>query len=325
MYAHIMGIGAFVPEGIITNADLEKMVETNSEWIETRAGIKVRHKASDDEWVSDLAIKASEDALEHAGIGPGDLDLVICATVTGDTTMPSIASMVQYYIGAKRAGAYDLGAACPGWIYGVTTANAFIRAGIFKNILVIGAETTTKVIDYTDRGTCILFGDGAGAVVVSASNENGGILTSHMGGDGSLGNLLYYPGLRGRIPVTLEPDPKPEYVKMLGNEVFKHAVKAMADSAQRVLDAAGYTVDDVKYLIPHQANIRIIEATAKRVKIPMERVLVNIEQYGNTSSATIPLALNEGVKDGMIQKGDLLLGVSFGSGFSWGAMLFRWQ
>jgi len=324
MNAHLIGIGSAVPEAVLTNADLEKIVDTNSEWIETRAGIKERHKSGDDEWVSDLAIKASQRAIENAKISPGELDLVICATVTGDTTMPSIASVVQYYVKAKNAAAYDLGAACPGFIYGMVTADAFIRSRMFRKILVIGAETTTKVVDYTDRSTCVLFGDGAGAVVISDSNDDRGIISSHMGGDGSLGNLLYLPGMRGRVPVTLEKDPIPFYVKMAGNDVFKHAVKAMADSAAKVLDLAGCTIGDVKYLIPHQANIRIIDATARRAGFPMEKVLVNIERYGNTSSATIPLAMDEAVRDGRIQKGDLLLAVSFGSGFSWGAILFGW-
>ncbi len=324
-YAHLIGVGAAVPKNVLTNADLEKMVDTDSEWIETRAGIKERHKSDDDEWVSDLAIEASKKAIEHSGMDPEDIDLIICATVTGDTTMPSIASMIQYYTGAKNAGAFDLGAACPGFLYGLNTANAYIKADLAKNILVIGAETTTKVVDYTDRGTCILFGDGAGAVVVSASEEDGGIIQSYTGGDGSLGNLLYLPGMRQRVPVSLEKDPIPLYVKMAGNEVYKYAVKSMVDSAKKVLKDSGYTPDDVKYLIPHQANIRIIEATAKRSGFPMDKVLVNIDRYGNTSSATIPLALNEAVKDGRIGKGDLLLGVSFGSGFSWGAVLFRWN
>ncbi|MCP4633642.1 MAG: ketoacyl-ACP synthase III [candidate division Zixibacteria bacterium] len=325
MYAHLIGIGSAVPEGVITNTDLEKMVDTNSHWIEARAGIKERHKTSDDEWVTDLATEASQKALKHAGISADDIELIICGTVTGDTTMPASASTVQYNIGATNAAAYDIGAACPGFLFGLTNAKAYIDSGMYNTILVIGAETTTKVVDYTDRNTCILFGDGAGAVVVSASEENGGILSTEMGGDGSLGNLLYLPGMRGIVPVTGERDPKPLFVKMAGNEVFKHAVKAMADSALNVINKAGYTADDVKYLIPHQANIRIIEATAKRAGIPMEKVIVNIELYGNTSSATIPIALDEAVKDGRIQKGDLLVGVSFGAGFSWGAVLFRWM
>ena len=324
MHAHIVGIGSAVPDGILSNADLEKLVNTNSEWIEARAGIKERRKASDDEWVSDLATRASARAVEDADISPDELDLIICGTVTGDTTMPAIASIVQYNIKAKNASAFDLGAACPGFIYGLVTAKAFIKAGILKKILVIGAETTTKVVDYTDRNTCILFGDGAGAVVVSALEENGGILATDMATDGSLGYLLYLPGMRQRIPVTGEKTEKPLYVRMAGNEVFKYAVKAMADSAEKVLADAGYAVNDIKYLIPHQANIRIIEATAKRINIPMEKVLMNINLYGNTSSASIPLALDEAVKDGRVQKGDLLAAVSFGAGFSWGAVLFKW-
>ena len=324
MYAHLIGTGSAVPEKVLTNADLEKMVDTNSEWIESRAGIKERHITSDDEWVSDIATEAALKALDYAGMTPKDLDLIICATVTGDTTMPSSASIVQYNIGANGA-TFDLGSACPGFLYGLATAKAYILAGMFKNIMVIGAETTSKVVDFTDRNTCILFGDGAGAVIVSASNEEGGIMEIDMESDGSLGHLLYLPGMRQRIPVVKEKDPIPVFVKMQGNDLFKYAVKSMADSSLKVLDKAGLTLDDIKYLIPHQANIRIIEATAKRAGIPMDKVLVNIEKYGNTSSATIPIAFDEAVRDGRIQKGDALIGVSFGAGLSWGAVLFRWQ
>ncbi|MBD3167856.1 MAG: beta-ketoacyl-ACP synthase III [candidate division Zixibacteria bacterium] len=323
MYAHLIGTGSSVPERVLTNADLEKMVDTDSEWIETRAGIKERRITSDDEWVSDLATEAARKALEHAGMSPKELDLIICATVTGDTTMPSAASIVQYNIGAGGA-TYDLGSACPGFLYGLATAKAYIESGMFRNIMVIGAETTSKVVDFTDRNTCILFGDGAGAVVITATEEEGGIMEVEMESDGALGHLLYLPGMRQRIPVLREKDPVPLYVKMQGNDLFKYAVKSMADSSVKVLEKGGLGIDDIKYLIPHQANIRIIEATAKRAGVPLEKVLINIEKFGNTSSATIPIAFDEAVRDGRIQKGDALVGVSFGAGLSWGAVLFKW-
>lgn len=324
--AIITGTGSSVPEKVLTNADLEKMVDTSDEWITTRSGIKERRIADPDTAASDLSLEASRKAMEEAGVKPEDLDLILIGTVTPDFLLPSTACVLQDRLGVKNAGVMDIVAACSGFIYGLSIAQAFIYSGKYKNILVVGVEVLSKITDWTDRNTCVLFGDGAGATIIQSSNDNNkGILATYLSGDGSLANLLHIPIGGTRTPLTKENiDKKGQYIKMEGNEVFKSAVRSMGDAALRVLKEAEIPSEEVDLLIPHQANIRIIEATAKRVKLPMEKVYVNIDKYGNTSSASIPIALDEARKSGRIKPGDITLLVAFGGGFTWGSAVIRW-
>lgn len=324
MKATIIGIGSYVPEKIMTNFDLEKMVETSDEWIRTRSGIRERRIAEDNIATSDLAFEASKRALESAGLKPQELDALILGTATPDMLFPSTACLVQSRLGTNKIISFDISAGCSGFLYGLCIAESFTKNG-FKNILVIGAEALSKVMDFTDRTTCVLFGDGAGAAVVRANDGPSGILSSYFAADGANWRLLHQPAGGSRIPASIESvKNRLHYIKMQGNEVFKLAVRAMYEAAVKTLQKAGIDADEVDLLIPHQANIRIIEATAKRLNIPMDKVYINLDKYGNTSAASIPIALDEAQKNEKVKKGDLILMVAFGAGFTWGGVLLRW-
>ncbi len=321
----IIGTGSYLPERILTNVELEGFVETSDEWITTRSGIKERRIADEKTATSDLATEAAKKALEQAGIQPEDLDLILVGTVTPDMPFPSTACFVQNNLGAKNAAAFDINAACPGLLYNIQIAEPFIQTGKYKYILVIGAETLSKIVDWEDRGTCVLFADGAGAFVLGPVEQGKGILSSYMKSDGSLNDLLFMPGGGSRNPATHETiDKKMHHIKMAGNNVFKHAVKNMTQATKITLKEADITSDQVTWLIPHQANIRIIEAVGKKLKIPRERVYVNIHKYGNTSAATIGIALDEGIRNGKIKEGDIIVLTSFGAGFTWASIVIRW-
>lgn len=324
--AAFLGVGRYAPEKVLTNFDLEKIVDTTDEWIIERTGVRERHIVTDDQAASDLAVPAARNALEAAGVPPEELDLIILGTVTPDFFFPSTACIVQDKIGAKNAGAFDLSAGCSAFIYGCNIAAQFIATGRYENILVIGVETLSKLMDMTDRNTCVLFGDGAGAAVLGPAKGDGGILATYMKADGSLGYLLEMPGGGSRQPPTHESlDARLHYIKMAGREVFKHAVRSMVEAAQYVLGEAGYTGEDVDTLIPHQANWRIMSVVADKLGIPHEKVFVNLDKYGNTSAASIPIALSEAVEQGRVKAGDLVLNVAFGAGFTWAANLVRWE
>ncbi len=324
--ALLAGVGAATPGRVLTNYDFEKMVETSDEWIVTRTGIRERHVVENGTVGTDLALEASRKALREAGLSPDGLDLILLGTVTPDYLVPSSACILQQKLGATKAAAMDVVAGCTGFIYGLATANAFIQSGMYQNILVIGVEVLSKLTNYKDRNTCVLFGDAAGAAVVKAvpPDERRGILSTFLAADGSLADLLYVP-IGGTVePLTPENyDQRGQYIKMAGNEVFKSAVREMGEAAALALEKAGCSSEELTLLIPHQANIRIIEATAKRVGLPMEKVYVNIDKYGNTSSASVPLALWEARQTGRVKEGDLVLMVAFGAGFTWGSVLVR--
>ena len=321
----IIGTGSYVPEKVLTNHDLAKIVDTNDEWIHSRTGMRERHIAAADQATSDLGVKAAEKALSDAGISAEELDLLIVATLSPDMFFPSTACFVQEKIGAKNAFCYDLGAACSGFLYALDSAKNQIAAGAIKTALVIGAEKMSTFIDWEDRGTCILFGDGAGAAVLQAGGEGRGIMQSVMGSDGSLADLLWTPGGGSRNPISHEMiDQRQHYLKMQGREVFKHAVVRMAEAVTQAIDKNGVTTDDIKCFIPHQANIRIIDSIAKRLNIA-GRVYTNVEKYANTSSAALAIALDEAARDGTIQAGDLVALTVFGGGFTWGANVLEWS
>lgn len=321
----ILGLGYFVPEKVVTNKDLEKVVETSDEWIVDRTGIKQRHIADDDMATSDIATHAAQKALQNAGVKAEEIDLIIVATATADMPFPSTACLVQNNIKAVHAAAFDLAAGCSGFVYGLVTGSQFVKTGLYKKVLVIGAETLSKVLDWTDRNTCVLFGDGAGAAVLGETKEGYGILGSHLGADGSGGDLLKLPGGGSRNPATAETvTNRMHYVHMHGNEVFKFAIKVMGEASLKALKEANLTSSDVDYFIPHQANIRIIQSAAKRLKLPMDKVFVNVDKYGNTSAASIPIALAEAVELGKIKDGDTLVLVGFGAGLTWAACVIKW-
>jgi 3-oxoacyl-[acyl-carrier-protein] synthase-3 len=325
LHAEIIATGSAVPERILNNRYFEKIVETSDEWIVSRSGIRERRVTDEHTATSDLAAEASRKALHKAGLSPEDLDMIIIGTATPDRVFPSTACFLQDHLGAVNAAPVDVGAACSGFLYGLSMGRSMIESGQFRTILVSGAETLTKITDYQDRGTCVLFGDAAGVAVLQATEEDRGILQTYLGGNGSLWHLLHMPAGGSRIPASHESvEGRLHYIKMSGNEVFKHAVKAMGDAALQVLQQAGLTADDVDLMIPHQANIRIIKATAKRIHLPMERVYVNIERYGNTSAASIPLAMDEAREKGLGRPGDIWLLVAFGGGFTWGSAIIRW-
>ena len=323
--AAILGTGRAYPEGILTNADLEKMVETSDEWITTRTGIKERHRASDGEYTSMFAVAAARKAIERARIDPIDIGLVICATVTPDQILPATACLIQADLGCNRAAAFDLAAACSGFLYGLTVANQMIRSGLTRYALVIGAEILSRYVDFTDRSTCVLFGDGAGAAVLGPTEEDRGVLATRIYSDGRFAEQLYSPGGGTRIPPTAETLAGGlHYFKMKGNELFKVAVRSMADVSLEVLNEAGHKPEEVKLFIPHQANQRITEAVASRLDVDPSIVYSNIAYHGNTSSASIPIALDECVEKGKVREGDLVLLASFGGGVTWGGVLLRW-
>ena len=323
--ASFAGLGTFSPSGVLTNADFERMLETSDTWIRERTGISERHIASKAETAAVMAREASIRALHEAGLDPLDLDVIILSTATPDRPLPAVACDLQALLGAKNAAAFDIGAACTGWLYGLVVAESMLAAGFAKRILVTGSEKLSAITDYTDRSTAVLFGDGAGAAVVTASDGTRGILAAHLKSDGTLAELLYRPGGGSMEPPSEQMLKNRSYfIKMAGREVFKSAVRSMADAADRALEQAGITGEQVDLLIPHQANIRIIEATAEHAHIPMERVFVNVDHTGNTSSASIPLALDEARQSGRLEPGMTVLLVAFGAGFTWGSILLKW-
>lgn len=323
--SRITGIGSYVPENVLNNHDLEKMVDTSDEWITERSGIKERRIVNATETTSDLGVEASKRALKAAGIKPREIDMIIVATMSGDMPMPSTASIVQSKLGAKNAAAFDLNAACSGFLYGLSVADGLIRAGTSKKLLLIGAEVLSRFIDWEDRSTCILFGDGAGAVVMEPTTMKRGIISTHLYSDGALWNLIYLPGGGSKHPPSKETVKKRmHYIKMRGNETFKVAVKTLEKLVVSTLKANGIKPSQLAMLIPHQANFRIIQAMARRLNLPMEKVIVNLDRYGNTSSASIPIALDEAVRTGRVQDGDYILLEAFGSGLTWASALIRW-
>lgn len=323
--AAIVGTGHALPEKILTNNELERLVETSDEWIVARTGIKERHIARPDEYTSTFAVAAAQKALDAAGIKAIDLDLIICATVCPDMALPSTACLIQSQLGAKRAAAFDLVAACSGFIYSLTVADQFIRAGTAKRVLVIGVELLSRYVDYTDRATCVIFGDGAGAAVVVPRDDGTGLLASRIQSDGDFAEYLFIPGGGTRNPSTHESvDSRLHYIKMKGNELFKIAVRNMCEISNMVFSDTKMTASDINLLIPHQANQRIADAVADRLGIPDEKIYGNIARIGNTSSASIPIALDECVKSNRVKSGDILMFVSFGAGVTWGAALMKW-
>ncbi|QQP96373.1 beta-ketoacyl-ACP synthase III [Lysobacter enzymogenes] len=322
IYARIAGTGSYLPAQVVTNDELAKRVETSDEWIRTRTGIRQRHVAAEGETTVDLAYQASLRALEAAGVRPEEIDLIVLGTTTPDLIFPSSACLLQHRLGANGCPAFDVNAACSGFVYALTVADKFIRSGAAKTVLVVGAETLTRMLDWTDRSTCVLFGDGAGAVVLKADSETG-ILSTHLHADGGKKELLWNPV---GVSAGFKPDEHNAGVRVLmtGNEVFKHAVKALDSVVEETLEANGLDRHEIDWLIPHQANLRIIEATAKRLDMPMERVIVTVDKHGNTSSGSVPLALDEAVRSGKVQRGQLLLLEAFGGGFTWGSALLRY-
>ncbi|MFO7153826.1 MAG: beta-ketoacyl-ACP synthase III [Caldicoprobacter oshimai] len=321
----IIATGSYVPEKVITNHDLEKIVDTSDEWIVTRTGIRERRIADKDTATSDLATIAAQRALESARLTAQDIDMIIVATVTPDMHFPSTACLVQKNIGAVNASAFDLEAACSGFLYGIVVANQFIATGLCRNVMVIGAECLSKFVNWKDRNTCVLFGDGAGAVIVSRVEEGYGFLSQILGADGTGASLLMLEAGGSRRPASFETVEKQlHYIHMEGSEVFKFAVRIMASMAEEAVKRAGLTKEEVDFLIPHQANIRIIEAARKRLELHEDKVYVNLDRYGNMSAASIPVALDEAVRSGLIKKGDNIVMVGFGGGLTWAACAMRW-
>ncbi|HEY7746381.1 MAG TPA: beta-ketoacyl-ACP synthase III [Desulfuromonadales bacterium] len=323
--ARIIGTGSCVPDKVLTNSDLEKFLDTSDEWIVSRTGIRERHIAGEGEYTSDLATRAAQRALEMAGVRGEEIDLVVVGTITGDFPWPATACLVQKNLGASGAAAFDVSAACSGFVYALDAAVRRIETGVSKKALVIGAEVLSRAVDWEDRNTCILFGDGAGAVVLEGQEGEHGVLSTHLHADGSYWELLYQPGFGSRYPAS-EAGLKERlpFLKMQGNEVFKVAVRSLSDVAQEALVANGLTTADIDLFIPHQANRRILEATAKRLGLGDEQVYINVDRFGNTSGASIPLALDEANRAGRVKDGDIVLLDAFGGGFTWASALLRW-
>lgn len=318
----VSGVGAYLPERLVTNDDLAKIVDTSDEWIVERSGIRQRHFAADGQLTSDLALEAARAAIADAGIDAQEIDLIVMATTTPDNTFPATATTVQAGLGIHHGAAFDVQAVCSGFVYGISIADNFLKAGQFKKALVIGAETFSRLLDFEDRTTCVLFGDGAGAVVLSAEQGDGtiadrGVLTAHLHSDGRHKEKLYVDGGPSSTQTV-------GHVRMLGRDVFRHAVVNIADVINEALDATGLTIEDIDWFVPHQANKRILDGTAKRIGLPNEKVVMTVGEHGNTSAASVPLALNAAVKDGRIKKGDLVLLEAMGGGFTWGSALVRW-
>ncbi|MBN1465388.1 ketoacyl-ACP synthase III [candidate division KSB1 bacterium] len=322
--AKIVGTGASIPEKVLTNFDLEKMVDTTDEWITSRTGIETRYIVQDGQCTSDLGTEAALRALKDARVKAKEVDVIIFATITSDVGFPATAVFVQKNIGAHNAAAFDIQATCTGFIYGLEMADAFIATRRAKTVLLIGGETLSRITDYSDRNTCVLFGDGAGAAVLQPSDDDRGILATYTRSDGRLHNLLMMEGMGTKNPPTAQNyHEKMQYIQMEGRDVFKHAVTCMGDAAEMILVKAGLSQADVDLLIPHQANIRIIDATAKRIKLPPEKVYVNVNKYGNTSAASIPIAIDEARRNGRLKQGDVAILVAFGGGFTWGSAAVR--
>jgi 3-oxoacyl-[acyl-carrier-protein] synthase-3 len=321
----IIGTGSYVPERVLTNADLERLVETSDEWITTRTGIKERRIAAAGECTSDLATKAALAAMENAGITADEIDLILVATITPDMFFPSTSCFVQHKLGAKRAACFDVSAACAGFLYALEIAQQFITSHTYDTILVIGAEKLSSIVDWTDRNTCVLFGDGAGAAILRHRGGGHGVISTFMGSDGGLSDILYIPGGGSRFPITKEnADQRLNCIKMNGKETYKHAVTSMLDAAHRALSEANLKPEDLACIIPHQANLRIIEAIAHRMRLPMDRFMVNLDRYGNTSAAAVAIALDEAHRTGRMQVGDYVLLVVFGGGLTWASSVIQW-
>ncbi len=322
---HIVGTGSYVPQRVLRNADLEKLVDTTDDWIVTRTGIRERRIAAENECTSDMGAQAALRAMEQAGVRGEDIDLIICATLTPDMPFPATACLIQQKIGAKRAAAFDMEAACSGFLYAVEIGQQFITSGTYNTVLVIGAEKLSTITDWEDRSTCVLFGDGAGAAVLRSSGQTHGILTTCMGADGSQSDILLMPAGGARYPASKESvSGRMHYLKMAGKEVFKNAVVAMQTAAEEALRKCNLTIQDIQCVIPHQANIRILEALADRLGAPMDKVYVNLDRYGNVSAASVAIALDEAARAGRFQRGDLILLVVFGSGLTWAAAVIQW-
>jgi 3-oxoacyl-[acyl-carrier-protein] synthase-3 len=323
--AAVVGTGRGVPSHVMTNHDFAAIgIETSHEWIFERSGIVERRIAKNGETTSSMASEAGRKAMEVAGVHPGEIDVIVLSTATPDRLLPSTAVDVQAELGATRAAAFDVGAACAGWLYAMSTAEGLIMSGTAETALVIGSEKMSAIVDWKDRSTCVLFGDGAGAAVLKRGKHGKGILSAYMRSDGKLADLLYRPDGGATTPMSIEVlEKRSHLVRMAGREVFKHAVRSMSDAADRALDGARLTGSDIDLLIPHQANVRIIEATAKHAGIPMEKVYVNVDRYGNTSSASIPIALNEAIESGRVKDGSTVMMVAFGAGFTWASMVIR--
>jgi len=320
----ILGLGSYLPERILTNKELEKMVDTTDDWIMERTGIKERRIARADEATSDMATEAAKRALENAKLKPEDLDLIIVATITPDMFFPATACLVQQKIGARQVPAFDISVACSGFIYGIAIANQFIKSGTYKHALVVAAEKLSSVTDWQDRSTCVLFGDGAGAAVLGPVDK-GGILSVYLGADGRQGELIKMPAGGSKIPATHKSvDERQHFIKMNGTELFRHAVKIMADAALKATQPLGLKAEDISLVIPHQANIRILNAVAKRMGLTSDKIYLNIAKYGNMSAASSAVALVEAVKEGRVKKGDKILLDAFGGGLTWGAMVVEW-
>jgi 3-oxoacyl-[acyl-carrier-protein] synthase-3 len=323
--ARIIGVGAYAPKRILTNADLEKMVETNDEWIVQRSGIRERHIADDSEATSDLAFRAAQQAIERANLLPEDIDFIAVGTTTPDMYFPTVGNILQQRLGCRRVGSVDMLAACASSIYSMSIGSQFIQTGKYQRVLCVGAETLSRITDFTDRDTCVLLADAAGAAVLAPSTDDRGIIDFDLYSDGQYWELLYMPGGGSRNPATRETvDARMHYAKMKGAEVFKVAVRMFSECTARILERNGFTAKDVDLFIPHQANLRIIEAAARRVDLPMERVFVNVDRYGNTGAASVYVALEEAVSSGRLKRGDLVLLAAFGGGFAWGTALMRW-
>ena len=321
----ILGLGSYVPEKTLTNFDLEKMVDTSDEWITERTGIKQRHIAADDEATSDMSLKAAEKALADAGVAPEEIDLIIVATASPDHAFPSTACLIQDRIGAKNAAAFDLSAGCSGFVYSLGVASQMVKSGLYNKALIIGAETLSRIMNWKDRNTCVLFGDGAGAAVIGVVEGGFGVLGIDLGSDGSGGKYLFQPAGGSRKPASEETVANHEHtIHMNGPEVFKFAIQIMGKTAKRALAKAGMKPEEIDLLVPHQANMRIITSAAKRLKAPMEKVWVNVDKYANTSAASIPIALCEAQQAGALKKGDNVLLVGFGAGLTWAAIVLKW-
>lgn len=323
--SRIAGVGAYLPKSVLSNRDLEEKIDTTDSWITERTGIRERRIAAPDEAASDLAVHAANGALESAKIKEKDLDLIIVATATPDMLFPSTACLVQGRLAANRAVAFDLSAACSGFVYALQVGDLYIRSGLYQRVLVIGTEVMSRIVDWSDRSTCILFGDGAGAVVLIRTTEEEGILSTHLHSDGRLWDLIQVPGGGSRVPPS--PDvisQHQQFIKMKGSETFKVAVRAFEDTIREAMEANRVSISDIDLFVPHQANIRIIEATIQRLNFPRSKVMINLDRYGNTSAASIPIALEEAVRSSRLKKGDLVLLATFGSGLTWSSALLRW-
>ena len=323
--AKIVGVGAYAPKRILTNAELEKMVDTSDEWIVQRTGIRERHIVDESEATSDLALRAAQQALERAGVEPGEIDFIVVGTTTGDMAFPTTANILQHRLGCRNAGSIDVYAACAGSVYSLSVGAQYIQTEKYRTVLCVGAECLSRITDYTDRGTCILLADAAGAVVLRPSEDESGIIDTDLYSDGKYWEFLYQPGGGARHPATHETvDKRMHFAKMKGNEVFKVAVRMFGEAAERILTRNGFTADDLDLFIPHQANLRIIEAAVKRLKVPMDKVMINVDRYGNTGAASVYVAMEEAWSSKRLSTGDLVLLAAFGGGFTWGAALLRW-